>query len=273
MAKLKARLTKESFDKLSESERSWYVPIDNGAAYIPDVEPVDGWGIENITGLVNTKEALRAEKADLERRLKAGGPSAELSAELAAVKGELEQLKALDPKGKADARVVEAENRWKVKLDQEQATWNKERSTFQREIDSRVRRADLAAALAAAKARSDRLDKLVTLHENRVRAVQREDGTFVTQVVNPDGTPAYSRRTGKLTQPMGLDEIAEEAMRELPEFFEGAKINGTGGGNAINGHGAGRFSISREVALNDPKQYDALKVQAKANGQSVTLTD
>lgn len=271
MPKFKAKLSKAEYEKLSEAERGNYVQLSGTDGYVFDLEAVDGFAVEDIRGLVSAKDALRAEKAELERKLKAGGPSAEVSAELAAVKAELEQLKALDPKGKAEARVAEVERNWKSKLDSEQATWNAEKSRYQREIDKRVRRAELAAALAEKKARTDRLEKLVTLNEGRVKVIQLEDGSFSTQVVNADGTPAYSNRMGRRTDLMTLDEVAEEAMKELPEFFEGHKANGTGGGSAVGGSG-GTFTMSKREALDNPALYEARKAQAQAAGQQITLT-
>ncbi len=272
MAKFKAKISKEEHAKLTEAERANYVPVQGTDIYVFDLEPVDGFAVEDIRGLLATKDSLRAEKAALEKQLKDGGPSAAVSAELADVKAQLEALKKSDPEGKKKAAVEETERVWRQKSDAEKAEWTAKESKYLREINNRVRRADLATALAEKKARPERLDKLVTLNESRLKVMQREDGSFYTQVVDGEGKPAYSNRTGQRSAMMTLDEVAEEAMKEMPEFFQGHQAGGSGAGHATQSGGSGQFSMRKSDALNSPKTYDVMKAKAQAAGQEVTLT-
>jgi hypothetical protein len=272
MAKLKARLTREAWEKLPETERGWYVAIDSGTAYVADVEAVDGWGLENIHGLKNTVDALRAEKSSLEKRLKDGGPDAEVSRQLAETKAELESLRKADPEGKANARLQAAEQTWKQKFDQTTTEYTARESKLKSALDRQLRVVKLQSALASKKARPERLDHLTQLFDRRVKMIERGDGEYVPTVVNEDGTPAYSRRTGKLTEPMELDELADEAMRALPEMFQGHEASGMGAGHARGVTSTG-YAMSKKTALENPSQYYALRDSAAKAGAQVTLTD
>jgi len=240
MPKLKARLTKEAYEKLSATEREWYVAVDGGNAYVPDVEPSDGWGLENIAGLTSTVSALRKEKDDLDRKLKSGGPDAALQQQLEAVKSELEAIKKADPEGKANARLADAQKAWNQQFEKSKAEWESDKGKLRSALERRVRRDDLSSALASKKARGERLAYLVQLGEGRVRMVEGADGLFQAQVVKPDGSGVeYSKRQGNLQNPMTLDELADEMARDLPEMFQGHDARGTGSNNSSAGSSGG----------------------------------
>lgn len=263
---LKALISKEDHAKLGDALKGEYQPQADGT-YLLSVEGVNGFALENVTGLKNTLATER------ENARKAG--------ELVSKFGDLDPEKARDALGK-----VEKMSKWtpeekvadqlKAQVAQVEGKYTAElKSKAEREaklhgivtkllVDSEVRRviADKGSATL-----------LLPHMRDRIR-VEERNGEFVPVVVDEKGTPRISMKSGS-SDPMGIEEyvLSTKNDKDLSHGWFGSGHSGSGaaGSSSSGAGGGGRFSISEADARADPRAYQKVRAEAEKAGQQVEV--
>lgn len=256
----------DKIDDLPKEIQAHYKKGEDGK-FTLDVTPVNGFSLENVSGL---KSALSKERQNLTD-----------------LQAKIEAFKDLDPKAARDALAkVEEMKSWKsddkvkeqIKAIEQQLTekWAKELEKVSNESKSLLTQltevlvdGEAAKALAAKKGNV----KLLLPHVRARVKVEKDatSGKFVARVVDPaTGVPLLTRKSNS-TEPMPIEELVE-TMREQDDFkaaFEGA---GSSGGGSQGGSGSGSpFKIS-EAEAGDPAKYRRVREAAAKAGQSVEIT-
>jgi predicted RNase H-like nuclease (RuvC/YqgF family) len=255
VAKLKALLTKEEFEALTDPIKEFYIEKDGKHVLDSDHE--------DITGLKNTVAALRQERKTAEDELakwKALGDPAKASEALKKVQeleeqearkaGEWDQLKAQMTKRHADE---------KADLEKKLAEKDTDIQTLvvDREIIATLTRPDIKGSVTV----------LLPHVRQRVKAV-KEGSEWKAVVHDGKGTPQVADGAGT---PMTIKQLCEE-MRKQADFAPNFASQSTGGGGtptngASGGSGGGRKQVSRKDVAALSANMDAI-----AKGE-VEITD
>jgi len=246
---LKAILTK--LDDAPEALREFYQP---GAAadgtegrFVLKVEAVDGFALENVTGL---KSALGAERTQRERLEKDVVKFKDLDPDRArAALVELEELKKIDPASEADKIAntkFEAARAQLLEKHTGELTGRDQRIGFLAgTVDELLREQRATAAIAEAKGSVD----LLLPHVLKNTRTVEKDGKFSVEVIDSAGNVRIADGQGN---PMKMADLVAE-MRKSDTFaraFDGDGHSGSGkehdSGGGGGGAGAGSFGGSRE---------------------------
>ena len=260
MAQLKARVA--SLDGLPEAVKGFYKADADGKAFVLDVEPADGFTLENTASLRNALETERTRGDELKAQLHAfDGIHPKHARESIAKAAEMSKW---TPEEKVREQMEAHDRQVKEKFDSE---IEKERKTAER-YRAVLERKLVEAAATAAIAKHKGVPELLLPHiKNRVKVMEQGDD-FVARVLADDGkTFAVTRKSGA-TGDMSIEELVE-TMRGSDVFgraFEGSGAAGSGsGGSGGAGRSNGRVTITREEAR-DPAVYQAKKAAAAKAG-------
>lgn len=219
---LKAVLT--SLDAAPEALREHYAEKD-GKFYL-SVDAVDGYALEDVTGL---KSALGAERTKREQLEASVVKFKDLDPDKArAALTELEELKKIDPSKEADkiasSKFEAAKAQLLEKHGEEIGTREERIGKLTGAVDKLVRQAAATAAIAEAKGSIELLLPHV-LSSTRVK--ETEDGDFVVEVVDAKGNVRIGDAKGS---PMDLKGLISEmrASDTYARAFDGDGHSGTG---------------------------------------------
>jgi len=216
---LKARLPK--LDGLSEAIKAEYREVDG--AFVLDVEPVDGYALEDINGLKSTLGKQKTEINTLKTKV---AEFADLDP--AAAKDALNKLKefgGLSPEELAKAKV-------KTALDQQQAQFNTTIQQKDNELKSMTAQLEAVMidqqATAALAAKGGNVKLLLPHLKSNVKMVKTDKG-FATQVVDAEGNPRIHVANGR-TSDMTLEQFVEEmaTSTDFAAAFQSTAKPGTG---------------------------------------------
>lgn len=240
---IKAIVTK--LDDAPEALREHYAEKD-GKFYLA-VEPVDGYALEDVSGL---KSALGAERTEREKLQAAVVKFKDIDPDKAReALAKLEELGSIDPAKEADKLANTKFEAAKAQLLEKHSQEIGERDGRIKKLtdamDKLVRQAAATAAIAEAKGSVELLLPHVL---NHTRVKETDDGEFVVEVVDAKGNVRIGDSKGA---PLDLKGLVAE-MRQSETFsraFDGDGHSGTGkehdkGGTA--GSGKGDFGGSRE---------------------------
>lgn len=234
-----------ALDGLDDATKALYVEKDG--KFVLDVEPADGFSLEDVSGLKTAlgKERTRADKAEgLIGKFKDLDPDKARKA-----LDEVEELKKLDPNKEADkianTKFEAAKAQLLEKHNGEMQALKDRDSHLTKTIEGLLIDAAATSALAEAKGSVELLLPHVRAH-TRVKEV---DGKFAVEVVDKDGNAKIADSKGT---PMDIKGLVAE-MRQSEAFgraFEGSGQTGTGktqntGGNGT-GPAKGNFGGTRE---------------------------
>lgn len=234
-----------SLDGIDDATKVLYVEKDG--KFVLDVEPVDGFSLEDVSGLKTALGKERTSREKLERdviKFKDLDPD---KARAALV--ELEELKKLDPASEADkianAKFEAAKTQLLEKHTGEMGAIKQRNDFLEGHIGTLL--IDNAATLALAEAKGS-VDLLLP-HVRAHTRVKEVDGKFVVEVVDKDGNAKIADSKGT---PMDIKALVAE-MRQSDTFgraFEASGNTGTGkqpgNGGGGNGTQKGNFGGTRE---------------------------
>lgn len=232
----------EKLEDAPEATRSFY--RESEGKFILDVEPANGYALEDVSGL---KSALGKERTSREALEKQVVKFKDIDPEkaLAALK-ELEELKAIDPTKEADkiasTKFEAAKSQLLEKHTAELKVRDERVGHLSGTIDSLLREQRAAVALAEAKGSVELLLPHVL---KSTRTVER-DGRFDVEVVDAEGNV---RIDGKGNNMSIKDLVAE--MRQSESFGAAFQASGKSGsdkpgGSASGKPTAGNFGGSKE---------------------------
>lgn len=214
----------EAIDVVPEAVRSFYKEADG--KFVLDVEPVDGFALEDVSGLKNTLGKEMTLRKKLEKdvvRFKDIDPD---KAREALTK--LEELSSLDPAKEADkianTRFEAAKTQLLDKHKGEIEARDGKIGSLEKTIQSLLIDAAATAALADAKGS---VELLLPHVQRSTRVRDAGDGKYVVEVIDKDGNARIGNAKG---DPMTIGDLVQE-MRKSEAFgraFEGDGHNGSG---------------------------------------------
>ncbi|MCO4316334.1 hypothetical protein M8997_003995 [Phyllobacterium sp. 21LDTY02-6] len=233
-----------SLEGVDDATKALYVEKDG--KFVLDVEPVDGFSLEDVSGLKTALGKERTTREKLEKdvvKFKDLDPDKARTALL-----ELEELKKLDPASEADKIANTKFEAAKAQLLQKHEGEMGEIKTRNGFLESQIGALliDNAATLALAEAKGS-VDLLLP-HVRAHTRVKEIDGKFVVEVVDKDGNAKIADSKGT---PMDIKGLVAE-MRQSDTFgraFEASGNTGTGkqpGNGGGGGQQKGNFGGTRE---------------------------
>lgn len=239
---LKALLA--SLDGIDDATKALYVEKDG--KFILDVDPVDGFALEDVNGLKTALGKERTTREKLERDVVKFNDLDPDKARSALT--ELEELKRLDPNKEADkianSKFEAAKAQLLEKHTAEVQALKDRDSQLTKTIEGLLIDAAATSALAEAKGSVELLLPHVRAHTR----VKETDGKFTVEVVDKDGNAKIADAKGT---PMDIKGLVAE-MRQSDAFgraFEASGNSGTGkqpGNGGVGGGQKGNFGGSRE---------------------------
>lgn len=236
----------DNLESVPDGVRGSYRPgtADDGleGKFVLQVEGVNGWSLEDVSGLKNAlgRERTRADKA--EGKVKKFGDLDPDAAREALQK--LEEFQSIDPKKEADrlaAAKVEAATKQLIEKHTSEINGVKQRADgYLGQVRSLLIDNVATSALAAQKGSVDLLLPHVQRH---TRLKETDDGKFVVEVIDKDGNPRIGDSKGT---PMSVEQLVAE-MKQSDSYgraFEGTGASGSGkqpdnaGGTGFNPGGA-----------------------------------
>ncbi len=250
----------DSLDGLPADVAQEYAKDETSGKFRLSVEPVDGFELDNVTGLKNALGAARGEKDTLEAKLREFGDISPSKARdgLAA----LRKLEKLDPNAdvdkivqtKLDAQLEQIKSKHGEEIGKRDKDLTRLRSIVEQQL------IDNAAKNAILEAKGDPL--LLLPHvKSSMKLRELEDGSFSVQIVDDKGNPRIKDSQGAL---MGVQDLVAE-MRGHSSFARAFEATGkTGAGTAASGAGQGgggklrsTMSAAEKAAYIDAQGYDA----------------
>lgn len=263
---LKALVTGDELKALPGELQAFYV--EHGEFHRLDVQAVNGWALEDISGLQSTLSKLKQSNAELKAK---AAPADGFDFE--AAKAAMERVKALEgTEGKAKEQIEAIRKNMQEAFDKERSKWTESYNSLEQQHQRSLVEAAASAALGKHKGDPDLLMPHIV---QSVRAVRGDDGKYAQRVFDADGREALSKQSGKHALPMDVEEYVGTVLKtRFPAAFEGVGATGSGAGGGVrSGSGAGRFSISAEVARTDPRAYQRVRDEAVKAGQTVTIVE
>jgi hypothetical protein len=263
---MKAIITSEERDALDSALAEQYSEVEDGR-WLLKVDPVDGFGLEDVSGLKTSLSKERNAARELASKLKAFDG---LNAEDA--RSALEKAAEMDswtPQDKVAEQIARREKQLLSKHHKEIEEREGTLSHLRGQLEANLVE---AAAVSALMKHKGNVELLLPHVKSSTRVEQDSNGNFVARVVDRDGHARISMKTGS-QDPMSIEELVE-GMKTSDTFapaFAGSGATGSGAvGNRSGGTGSGRILLSQEDSR-DPAKYRAAKEQAAASGAELEI--
>ena len=260
---LKAIIDEETFNGLDSATKEHYSEADG--QYRLQVEPVEGWNLDDIGGLKKVLQEVKAERKDLREKLK-GFDGIDVEAARDAL-SKMDEVANWTPADKL-AEVVERETKKLVdKHTGEMKSKDEREASLVRELDKLLIESQAVSALAKFKGNQDLLLPIILANSMR----EEVEGKHFARVRDEQGNILISQKTGS-HGPMEIEEYVE-AMTKDPRYqvaFEGSEATGSGFKKSAGTGSAGGYTIS-EADARDHKKYTAAREAATKAGQSVQI--
>lgn len=200
-----------------------------------DVQPVQGFGLDNVEMLRTTlgREKGRADKAE-----RAAAAFGDLKPEEITAKLEkLGELEALDPAKEADklaaAKVEAAKREMAAQHEASVKAKDEKINKYRGALDNTLRREQAIKAITEAGGSAEALLPHVL---NHLKFNETDDGKFAIQVVDSDGNPRIGDAAGN---PMSLTQLVDEFKTKdsFAPLFQASGASGGGAGGTGGGQG------------------------------------
>jgi hypothetical protein len=239
----------ESVEGLPEGVKEHYTAREDGK-FALTVDPVDGFALEDISGL---KTALGKERTTREKLEKDVIKYKDIDPDKAReALAKLAEFSEIDPKKEADKLAQAKVDAIKAQLLEAHANELKSRDTtlsgYRGQIEKLLIDQSATAALAEAKGSVD----LLLPHIRNASRVVEKDGGFAVEIVGSDGSPKFNNKG----EPMNIRELVAE-MRQSDTFgraFEASGNSGTGKVPSNGSGGAGALKRS-QMSADQKAQY------------------
>ena len=260
---LKAILDEETFQTLDPVMQAHYAKVDD--EYRLQVEAVNGWSLDDVTGLKKVLQEAKADRKALREKLK-GYDGLDVDAARDAL-AKIDEVANWTPADKV-AEVVDRETKKLIEKHAAEVKAKEERETsLIGALDDLLIRSEAVSALAKHKGNEDLL--LPIILANAVR--EEVEGKHFARVRDGDGNIRMTQKQGSHA-PMEIAEFVE-SMTKDPRYqvaFEGSEATGSGFQNRKGGGGASGFTLSESDAA-DPQKYQAARKKAQEAGQTVQI--
>jgi len=262
---LKAKVSGEEFNKLTELEKANYIQMQDGF-YMLQVEQSDGFALENITGLKKTVETLRAMEKTLKEELKHLKETYE-GIDPEAAKNALnkyDEIKSWNADEKTKEVIANNKRELVKQHEIEIGKAKTELDDTRNQLHEAIVTTKIVEALQTAQGNVE----LLTPHVKRfVRMTKGADGKFYPEVINDNGEPRIGDSKGS---PMTIPQLIEEmkSNRVYAPAFVGA--NSSGSGNAASGSSASKSTstVVKVIAASDSQGLSS-SIEDIAAGKAV----
>jgi len=278
-----AQVTAEQFAGLPEVLQAEYTKSEDGESYTLDVNPGEsGLTLANVSKLQRALESERKAAREAQSRLSAFQDiDAESAREALEFKKRFDDGELTD---EAKARLESAEKALSDKYEAQRASI--EKSAAEKLQAANERETQLMSALESARIDSSissalskhggNGDLLSPVIRSRVKLAE-ENGKFTEQVIDADGRPMFSRKSGSGTELMSVDEFVE-IMKTDQRYAVAFSGSGSSGGGTTSNRGGSGGNSARDVVLSagDSKNaaaYRAAREQAEKQGGRVVIQD
>jgi hypothetical protein len=255
----------DSLDGLPEAIASEYAKGDDGK-FLLQVGATNGFALENVNGLKTALGKERENVATANAKLLRFGELEPGAAHAALLKVQEMQDWTPDQKSKeaAEAQISQLNS----KHGKEMAKVADEAADLRNQLKGQLVTNDATAAIVAAGGNVE----LLLPHVEKQMKMADVDGKYVAQVIDDDGIPRVSMKTGS-TDSMGIGELVE-SMKSLENFapaFAGSGASGSGAfGSRAPGGSGGNIVLTWDEAHN-PGAYAAAKEAADKSGGTVEI--
>lgn len=241
----------DSLDGLSDDLKSAYEEKDG--KFFLKVEPVDGYALEDVSGLKNTLSKEMTTRKNLE---KIANKFKDLDPDYVAnALKELDELKKIDPEKEVDRLVntkLEAHKTQLVAKHEEELNSERAKSEkYRRKIEDLLR--DQVATQHIAEMKGS--VKLLLPHVRAFTRVVEENDDFRVEVIDQAGNVRIGDSKGS---PMSIADLIRE-MRESEEFGRAFEGDGTSGTGKVPSGGGGTPSLRRSQMTPSQKREYQLK--------------
>lgn len=221
----------DSIDDIAEAHRDLYK--EDGDKFILQVEPVNGFALENIEGLKGTLGKEMTKRKALEKEvLKYKDLDPDKAREALA---KLEELGNLDPAKEADRIVAERLEAAKKQLLDRHTKEIGDRDAKVGNLTKTIESLLIDNAATSAIAELKGAVKLLLPHVKSHTRVREADGKYVVEVVDAEGNARIGNSKG---DPMTIKDLVQE-MRQSEEFGRAFEGSGHSGGGTQHGNGGG----------------------------------
>lgn len=238
MPTMALRIVADKLDEIPEGLRE-AAKQDNGLFTVAEMP--EGWAVEDISGLRRVLSLELDKRKSLERTLKAfDGIDPDKAGE---AREALEKLAAGQLRGSKE--IEEYKQQVERKMATERQTLEEKLGKRTAELRERMIRGELAPVIAKLGG-GEAMDAILTLASQHVRIEEADDGTLRHSIVDRDGKPRITTKSGS-GDPMGYDELIEE-MRNASStrgLFRASSTGGSGGASQTGEHGRGGDSGQR----------------------------
>ena len=254
-----------SLDNVPSEIANLYVEIDG--RFVLDVEPTGGFALEDVTGL---KSSLSKERQNARTAQKALDAFDGLNVDEAReALGKVGEMSTWTPDDKVREQINAREKQLTSKHVAELDKANGELTAIRGQLETQLIQASAMEAIASMGGNV----QLLMPHIKSQTRMEMVDGKFVAQVIDENGVPRVSMKTGS-TDGMTINELVG-SMRDAETFapaFAGSGATGSGtASTSAAGSGAnGNIKMSWEEAHN-PEHYRAKKAQAESAGSNIEI--
>lgn len=221
----------ETIDAVPEAARGFYQ--ENEGKFVLQVEPVNGYALENVEGLKTTFSKEMTKRKELEKTLlKFKDIDPERARDALA---KLEEMGNIDPTKEADKIVSERLEAAKKQLLEKHNKDLEGRDGRIGQLTKTVESLLIDQAATAALAEAKGSVELLLPHVQRHTRVRESDGKYFVEVVDKDGNARIGNSKG---DPMTINDLVQE-MRKSEAFGRAFDGSGQSGGGKPPGNGGG----------------------------------
>lgn len=268
---LAAKIDKAKFDALSDDLKKEY-KLQGDGSYLLDVNPVDGFALENTEGLRTALSKERTNREAAERKLDAFKDLDPVKAKEAI--GKVAEMANWKPEDKIREQIAAVTQQLADKHTGEKTKLEERLTKLTRQLEKVLIDAEAATAIAEQKGSA-------TLLLPHVRATSRmrqtDTGEFVVEILDDKGNVRLSPKPGS-TAPMTIAELvgSMKTQTDFAQAFAGSGASGSGasgGGSGGGAGGTGQHTISAVDAKDVNKYRVAKEAAEKAHVQLVILDE
>ena len=255
----------DSLDGVPEGVAAHYTEKDG--KFILGVDPVDGFALEDISGLKSSLAKERKNVKDLNAKDSAFG---DLDPEIAKdAIGMVDEMATWTPDEKVREQILAKEKQLITKHAKEMEGLNASTEMIRTQLEDQLIK---VAAVEAITEAGGNVALLLPHIEGQTR-MEMVDGKYVAQVIDENGSPRVSMKAGSVDG-MTIGELVSN-LRDSDSYspaFAGSGASGSGAaGSSSTGSGAsGSYKLTWEEA-HDPNAYRAAKEAAKSAGSTVEV--
>jgi hypothetical protein len=248
-----------SEDEIPQELRSLYALEEGGTRFLLQVDPAEGFSLENVSALTAALGRLKEQARVQQQQLKAFAGLERDPETLAAELDELTRLRGSAGKSERELREEHAHELEQVRQVARSES-EKRLAPLQSALTARtqqLQRALVDAALETAILAEGGAPKLLAGLRSSIRTVEAEDGSLRTEVVDASGNP---RVVGPDLRPMEIRALVQEAKAD-PEYgraFQATTLSG-GGTPAGTGRGANASLTAEQAGALSMDEYRAAR--------------